>query len=113
MSRTPPSQLRRLVSESGLYILGNVLRRSLSVVTMPVFTRYLSPTGYGVLSIVGTTQNMLEVFYEMGVSSAATRFYYDCRSKAEQQNLFGTLLAVSLAGGAVLTAALLLGGPWL
>ena len=109
----PSSRFRQLVSESGLYILGNVLRRSFSVITMPVFTRYLSPTGYGVIAIVGTVQNMLEVFYEMGVSSAATRFYYDCRTRAEQQALFGTLLAVSLAGGAILTATLLLAGPWL
>jgi O-antigen/teichoic acid export membrane protein len=61
------SRLRQLLSESTLYTLGNVARRSFSLVTMPVFTRYLSTSGYGILSIVGTVQNMLEVFYELGM----------------------------------------------
>lgn len=97
------SRFRQLVSESGLYVLGNVLRRGFSVITMPVFTRYLSTSGYGVLSIVGTVQNMLEVFYEMGTGQASTRFYYDCQDQRERQTLFGTLLLFSLAATLILT----------
>lgn len=108
-----PSRIRQLFSESGLYMLGNVLRRSFSLITMPVFTRYLSTSDYGVLSIVGTVQNMLEVFYEMGMSSASTRFYYDYRDERERQALFGTLLLVSLAATLVLTVLLLATGAWI
>ncbi len=108
-----PSRIRQLLSESGLYALGNLLRRSFSLITMPIFTRYLSTSGYGVLSIVGTVQNMLEVFYEMGMSSASTRFYYDYRDERERQTLFGTLLLVSLAATLVLTVLLLATGAWI
>jgi len=61
------SRLRQLANDAGLYVVGFALRRALSVITMPVFTRYLSTAGYGVLAIVGSMQNMLEVFYEMGL----------------------------------------------
>jgi O-antigen/teichoic acid export membrane protein len=107
------SRIGQLISESGLYTLGNVVRRSFSLITMPVFTRYLSTSGYGLLSIVGTVQNMLEVFYEMGMSSASTRFYYDCRDERERQALFGTLLVFSLAATLMLTVLLLATGGWL
>ena len=103
--KTEPSSNRfvQLVSESTLYVLGNVLRRGLSVITMPVFTRYLSTSGYGVLAIVGTVQNMLEVFYEMGTAQSSTRFYYDCKDKRERETLLGTLLIFSLASTLILT----------
>lgn len=108
-----PSRLRQLLSESTLYTLGNVARRSFSLVTMPVFTRYLSTSGYGVLSIVGSVQNMLEVFYELGMAQSSTRFYYECKDARERQTLFGTLLILSLAVTAVFSVLLLLVGEWL
>jgi O-antigen/teichoic acid export membrane protein len=107
------SRLRQLLSESTLYTLGNVARRSFSLITMPVFTRYLSTSGYGVLSIVGTVQNMLEVFYELGMGQSSTRFYYECQSARERQTLFGTLLILSLSVTAVLSVLLLAVGEWL
>jgi O-antigen/teichoic acid export membrane protein len=111
--RKPSSRLARLASDSGLYVLGNVMRRSLSVVTMPVFTRYLSTSGYGVLAIVGTIQNMLEVFYELGVGSAATRSFYDSKEEGPRRVLFGTLLVFSVGATTALTVLLLALGPWL
>jgi O-antigen/teichoic acid export membrane protein len=113
MPKARPSRLRQLLGESTLYTLGNAARRAFSVITMPVFTRYLSPSGYGLLSIVGTVQNMLEVFYELGMAQSATRFYYECRDPRERQTLFGTLLILSLAVTAILSVVLLLVGEWL
>lgn len=106
-------RLTRLAGESALYALGNAARRGFSMVTMPVFTRYLTPSAYGTLAIVGTMQNMLEVLYELGMGSAATRFYYDCADERERKRLFGTLLLTSLALTAGLTVVLLLAGAWL
>src|SRR5262245_27868644 len=116
MSSGPPrgsSRLRQLFSESTLYTAGNIVRRSFWLVTMPVFTRYLSTSGYGVLSLVGTVQNMLEVFYELGMGQSSTRFYYECRDARERQTLFGTLLILSLGATAVLSVILLAFGGWL
>ncbi|MBZ0168809.1 Polysaccharide biosynthesis protein [Candidatus Methylomirabilis lanthanidiphila] len=107
------SRIGQLLSGSGLYMFGNVVRRSFSLITMPLFTRYLSTSGYGILSIVGVVQHMLEVFYEMGMGSASTRFYYDCREERERKVLFGTLLLLSLGATLVLTLLLLATGEWL
>src|SRR5262245_9959389 len=111
----PPgsSRLRQLFSESTLYTAGNIVRRSFSLVTMPVFTRYLSTSGYGVLSLVGTVQNMLEVFYELGMGQSSTRFYYECETARERQTLFGTLLILSLVVTAALSIILFVAGAWL
>ncbi len=110
---TTSSRLRQLASDAGLYVVGFALRRALSVITMPVLTRYLSTAGYGVLAIVGSMQNMLEVFYEMGLGSAATRFYYDADDPKQRRRLFATLLVFSSLATAALTGLLFLVGPML
>lgn len=107
------ASFRRVVSDSSLYVLGNVLRRGVSIVTMPVFTRYLSPSGYGLLSVVGTVNNLLEGVYESGLRGAATRLYYEAADARAKQRLFGTLLFVLLSRAVPLTCALLVLGPWL
>lgn len=103
----------RIVGDSSLYVLGNVLRRGVSIITMPVFTRYLSPTGYGVLALVGTVQNLLEPVYSMGMQQAATRLYYEAPDAPTRQRLFGTLLFVLVSRAVPITALLLVLGPWL
>ena len=81
-----PPRFWQLVKESGLYILGNVLRRGFSLITMPVFTRYLvSVRIRDPLDRGSHVQSMLEVFYEMGLASASTRFYYDCKDQDQRQ----------------------------
>lgn len=107
------SRFARLASDSSLYVLGNVFRRAFSLITMPVFTRYLSPSGYGVLSIVGTIQNLLEGLYEMGIGAAATRFFYDHRDPQAQRTLFGSLAVFSLLATLGLTVVLLAAGAWM
>ena len=56
-----PRDCASCFSESTLYTLGNVARRSFSLITMPVFTRYLSTSSYGVLSIVGRPSDMVRI----------------------------------------------------
>jgi O-antigen/teichoic acid export membrane protein len=105
--------LRQLVGNSTLYTLGNGLRRSLSLITMPVFTRFLPPAGYGVLAVVGSVQSMLEVLYELGVAQSSTRLYYDAKDREDQRTLFGTLLIFSMIVTAAFSAIFLLAGDWL
>ncbi len=107
----PSPRFRRLIGESGVYTLGNVLRRAFSLITMPLFTRYLSTSGYGVLAIAGTLNNLLEVTYEMGLASAATRHYYN-HDDEDKRVLFGTLALLSLGASLALTLVLLVAGPW-
>jgi len=103
----------RLLGDSGLYVAGNILRRGVSIVTMPIFTRHLSPSGYGVLSLVGTVQSLLEPLFSMGMQAAATRLYYDTPDASLRKRLFGTLLLVLLTRAVPLAALAFVVGPWI
>jgi O-antigen/teichoic acid export membrane protein len=104
------ARLKKLLGESMLYSLGNIIRRSVSIVTMPVFTRYMSMDDYGTLSLVRSFQNFLSLFYEMGTAASSTRFYYDCNDKDEKIRLFSTLFIFIFGLALIVSLFLLLFG---
>jgi O-antigen/teichoic acid export membrane protein len=104
--------IKRLFSESGVYTIGNILNRSFSIITMPVYTRYMAVSEYGILAIIRTVKDLFGVIYEAGTSASSTRFYYECSNHSERKRLFSTLFFFTM--GFSLVASLLLvtlGGP--
>ena len=83
--------LKRLFTESFLYSVGNILGRSISLLTMPIFTRSMSVAEYGILSLVRPFGEFVRIFVEMGASASAARFYYDDEAYDYQVKLFSTL----------------------
>ena len=43
------SELRRLGKHSAIYGFGGLVQRILAVLLLPVYTRYLSPSDYGIV----------------------------------------------------------------
>ncbi|MEW6008476.1 MAG: oligosaccharide flippase family protein [Candidatus Omnitrophota bacterium] len=86
------SQLRGLTKDASLYNAGGILTKAIAFLLIPVYTRFLSPADYGIISLVSTIAYVLLIFYEMGLITAATRFYYDFKSEQEKKEYFGTVL---------------------
>jgi O-antigen/teichoic acid export membrane protein len=98
----------QLVKDIVVYTVGLVLRRGLSIVTLPVITRFLTKADIGVVALVSTVRELLAVILELGVPNAAARFYYDYESREQQRRLFGTLF-VFLMGSSVVATLVALG----
>ncbi|HUT79332.1 MAG TPA: hypothetical protein VM285_16655, partial [Polyangia bacterium] len=51
-------RLRRLGGQSGLYLVGDALSKSLALLLLPLYLSFLKPADYGILAI-GTTLTVL------------------------------------------------------
>jgi O-antigen/teichoic acid export membrane protein len=101
----------QLVKDVVVYAAGLVLRRGLSIVTLPVLARTLTQADFGIVALLGTVRDLLTVVLELGVPNAAARFFYDCGSAEERRRLFGTL-TILVMGAAIAGAGLALAvGP--
>ena len=67
---------RKLVSAVSWLSLGNVMVKALSLVTMPILTRYLSPDAYGVAALVGTLISLSSVIGLMGIDMGYSRHVF-------------------------------------
>ncbi len=101
--------IRQLGKHSANYGLGSLLAGLLGLVLLPVYTRYLTPADYGILSLLGVTGSIAGIIAQLGIGSALFReviYEESDESKAESTALyfltgvaavfFGTLIASSL-----------------
>lgn len=76
------------------YTISTFFSQSISVLTIPIFTRILEPTDYGILSLYSTFISIFGIIYGLGIRSAVVRFYYD--GKHGYKKFLGNALTIYL-----------------
>lgn len=70
-------RLKELLRHSALYGLGNLVARIVSVLLLPLYTRYLSPADYGLIETLVALAAVLTALVAQAMKSAFFRFYFD------------------------------------
>ena len=61
---------------------------------MPLYTRFLTPADYGVLSILSVTTGVLTIVLSLGIPSGMLRFYFDQDKRVRDQVVYSSMGAV-------------------
>ena len=83
---------KRLLKETSLYSLGPLLARVLSLITVPIYTRILSPADYGAIDILSYTAVLVVLFVGAALDQAVARFYLDASDEVERKRIASTVL---------------------
>jgi len=90
--------LKRTIKHSGVYALGNLAKKSLGFLLLPVYTRYLSTADYGILELVSVFLQILVLLLVMGIPGALIKIYtHDCTNKNDKKSLIFTILILLLS----------------
>lgn len=74
------------------YFLSSILTKGLSIILLPIYTRYLNPTDYGILQSLNSVALFLPVILSLSLDSAFGRFFHDYKHSHKQlQLLFSTI----------------------
>ena len=57
---------------------------------IPVYTRFLTPSDYGILELLYITSSVLSIFIGVGIESAVGRFYFDYKEQKERNMVIST-----------------------
>lgn len=82
---------KKLFSNTILYTVGEVVPRIISFLMMPIFTRYLAPADYGILSYTNSVIAFIYVFCTLSLNTYVLRFFFDCKSEEEEKKLLGNI----------------------
>ena len=111
MSLTAPAgnaTFRRLGRETVIYGLGVILGRAVSFLMLPVYTRFLSPSDYGIIQLLDLTVDVAAIFFTAGATSGVQRFYFKTSDPAARARLLSTtfflVLTLSTLGALTLAA---------
>ena len=70
-------RIKELLRHSAIYGLGSIVARVLGVLLLPLYTRYLSPSDYGLIETLVALSAVLTALVAQGMKSAFFRFYFD------------------------------------
>jgi O-antigen/teichoic acid export membrane protein len=68
------NRLKDIAKDSAIYGLSKVLGQAVSFFLIPLYTSYLSPEDYGILSILGLASVSFGIFMTFGIDSATYRY---------------------------------------
>ncbi|MFL5945905.1 MAG: lipopolysaccharide biosynthesis protein, partial [Gaiellaceae bacterium] len=109
-------RLKELVRHSAVYGLGSIVARVLAVLLLPLYTRYLSPSDYGLIETLVALSAVLTALVAQAMKSAFFRFYFDSVDVERRLLVVRTAFwYVMAASTAVLIAGVALAQPisWL
>ncbi|MEA2151240.1 MAG: hypothetical protein QOH43_2255 [Solirubrobacteraceae bacterium] len=106
------SYLKRLLAGGAAYQAAAVLAAALAVLTLPLYTRSLSPADYGYAETLLTSIILASILLRLGIGEAFVRFWFDDEDSARRLRLARTTTAVvGLSTTAATLAGLAAAGP--
>jgi O-antigen/teichoic acid export membrane protein len=85
--------LKRLVATGAAYQFGDIVAKGIALVTIPLYTRHVSPAGYGAANSLLTAVILASIFLRVGVGEAFIRFYFDDQDGVRRERIARTATA--------------------
>jgi O-antigen/teichoic acid export membrane protein len=106
------SLFRRLLASTFVYQAPSILSALLAIVTLPLYTRYLSTEDYGYAENLLTAIIFTSILLRFGIGEAFVRFWFDDEDHARRVDLARTVTSWTLyASTAVCLVSLAFAGP--
>lgn len=88
----------KTVSHTGIYTLGMILRNAVSIVMLPIYTRYLTPEDYGVLELLSMVTDFVGIILCNRIGDAIFRYYSEAQTIEDKNTVISSsyILAASL-----------------
>ena len=77
------NKIYRLIKHSLVYGMGNIIQRFLSIFLLPIYTRYLTPSDYGIISLLGIFGMIIGTITMCGLTNGIGRYFF----YTEQENV--------------------------
>ena len=98
--------VRKLFGRSVVYGLGEITNRFLGLLLLPLYTAFLIPADYGVVSTIQVTVSLLSVFVWCGQHGVILRYYHDYQDDPDAQREFLSIPLILVLAITVLVVAL-------
>lgn len=100
--------LKRLASSLAAYQVADIVSKFIAVLLLPVYTRYISPSGYGIVELLANGVIFVSIVIRFGIIEAFLRFYFADEDRDRRDALVrrsATFLAITTTVAAAVLAA--------
>lgn len=103
-----PNRISGLFGLSILYVLGITFSRGAVFILIPLYTRYLIPSEFGILALTGIVTSLSRILLSFGFEGAAFRFYFIYTDAVLRKQFYGTIWLFTILMSGVITLVITL-----
>lgn len=93
--------LKQIGKHSFVYSLNYILTSIAGIVLLPIYTRYLTKTDYGTLSLIDQSIYYIKIVFFLGGAAAVTRFYHHFESPQDKKLVISTGMWLALVSSSI------------
>jgi O-antigen/teichoic acid export membrane protein len=83
-------QKRGLLKDSSFYLLATIITTAISFLTLPIYTRYLSPQDFGIVALFFTFGSVTAGLLSIGIKTASYRYYFQYKENLQDFKVLNT-----------------------
>ena len=96
------------ISHAATYAVGNIARRLVGFLMLPIYTRYLSPADYGVIGLLTFALSLMEPLFGARLARAIPKFFFEVTDERSKRAVIWGALGLTAAVSAVSMLVLVL-----
>ena len=109
-------EIKRVFKDTTIYGLGSLLPKAAGIILVPIYTRYLLPSDYGIMSLASLITSMVAAALILGQNGSLTLYMRTSQKEHSAEDIRRLLFSVTafvLLFGTLATALLFAFGPQL
>lgn len=84
--------IKKLFNHSAIYVVGNLVSQIIGFLMLPIYTRYLSPSDYGIIGLMILAVNFIEICFGARLYWAIPKFYYENKDRDNKTEIISTAI---------------------
>jgi len=88
--------MNKLVKNTAVYSIGQILPQAVGFILLPIYTHFITPADYGIVSSMAVLQTILAIFFTLCLERSIVRLYWDYKTENDKKDFFGTI-TISIA----------------
>jgi O-antigen/teichoic acid export membrane protein len=85
-----------LLKDAPLYSASALLARGFSLITVPIFTRFLTPADYGILDLLSFLVVLIPLIFGLALDQAIGRYYVDTNDYCRRKKIASSVLIYTI-----------------
>ncbi len=83
--------MSKIIKNTSFYTIGNILPQAAGFFLLPIYTNYLSPSDYGIISSMQVLSSILLIFLTLAIDRSVYRMYFDYNTVELKKEYLGTI----------------------
>ena len=86
---------KKVIRNVSFYTIGTIISKAICFFLLPIFTRYLSPAEYGIISYTESITIFLFAFTVLSLNTYLLRCVFDYEKEEDRKKLIGNVFLLS------------------